>query len=193
MPVVVTAGARAVLDSSRTDEESLGVCFGLFAELDDGRRIDVDPAAYKVDGPRRGAGALWGSITVDPSTLPSLDRTWFARDPLEAATHALEASFTLRPEYLEEFIRSELSDGPPPAQEPPSATALKVRASTAMCRGRISWSPFGTPAWQRRLSRFVACRSAWSSTRICSWNSSADATSSAVNAGRPLVGPVGNS
>jgi hypothetical protein len=105
MPVVVTAGARALLDSSRTDEESLGVCFGLFAELDDGRRIDVDPAAYKVDGPRRGAGALWGSITVDPSTLPSLDRTWFARDPLEAATHALEASFTLRPNLLVELER----------------------------------------------------------------------------------------
>ena len=109
---VMTVGARAFLEPSRTDNEFLGVCFELFAELADGRRINVDPAAYRVHGPRRGAGALWGEVSVDPSTLPSLDRGLYARDPLEAATQALEANFSLRAEDLEAFVRSELSLGP---------------------------------------------------------------------------------
>ena len=76
------------------------------------RAINVDSAAYTACGPRRGIGALWGEISVDALTLPNLDRELFARDPLEAATQALEASFSLRADHLEEFVRSELSVGP---------------------------------------------------------------------------------
>jgi hypothetical protein len=111
MSSVVTVGARAFLDSNRTDDEFLGVCVGLFAELADGRRINIDPAAYTIHGPRRGVGALWGEISIDPLTLPRLDRELFARDPLEAATRALEASFSLQAEHLEEYVRNELSVG----------------------------------------------------------------------------------
>jgi hypothetical protein len=112
MDAVVTVGARTLLDPTRTDDAFLGVCIGLFAELEDGGRIDTDPAAYRADGPRRGVGALWGYITVDASTLPTFDGTLFARDPLEASTRAIETSFSLRAEHLEAFIRGELHGYP---------------------------------------------------------------------------------
>jgi hypothetical protein len=47
---VAVVGARLFLDPGRTDFEFLGVRVSLFAELDDGRRVVVDPAAYRVDG-----------------------------------------------------------------------------------------------------------------------------------------------
>jgi hypothetical protein len=115
MSSVVLVGARLSLDPNGTDLEFLGVCVGLFAELDDGRRVAADPLAYRVSGPRRGAGALWGSLTVDVRTLPSLDHELFAADPLAAATTALEADLVLRAEQLEQFVRDDCSDLPWPA------------------------------------------------------------------------------
>jgi hypothetical protein len=112
MPSVVLVGARLFLDPTWTDLEFLGVRVGLFAELDDGRRVIVDPLACQVSGPRRGAGALWGSLTVDVRTLPSLDQELFAVDPLAAATAALEADFVLRAEHLEQFVRDDWADLP---------------------------------------------------------------------------------
>jgi hypothetical protein len=112
MAMVVSVGARAVLDPSRTDEDSLGIGVGLFAELDDGRRIDVDPGHCRLSGPRRGLGALWGHITVDPRTLATLDRELFERDPLEASTRAIEAEFVLRPVQVEAIVKDEMDDSP---------------------------------------------------------------------------------
>lgn len=112
MPRVARVGARAFLDRNRTDAVFLGIRIGMFAELYDGRRISTDPADYRVEGPRRGAGALWGSLKINVDALPSLDRELYALDPLAAATRALDADFSLEPEQLEQFIRSERSDLP---------------------------------------------------------------------------------
>jgi hypothetical protein len=179
---VVTVGARAFLDSSRTDEEFLGVCLELFAELVDGRRIGVDPAAYRIDGPRRGAGALWGRISVDPLTLPGLDRELFADDPLEAATQALEASFSLRAEHLEELVRSELCGGAAARSQPNddddlTSSSINGESDTP---GRTSSSRSETLTLSRRPPHFATRPSGWSSTRPYSPIWSADTPPSAA-------------
>jgi hypothetical protein len=81
MSRVATIGARLSLDERRTDAAFLAVRIGMFAKLGDGRRVPVDPASHAVGGPRRGAGALWGALTVNVHDLPSLNHELFATDP----------------------------------------------------------------------------------------------------------------
>jgi hypothetical protein len=115
---VVAVGARALLDSKATSDEFLGVRIGLFAVLDDGRRIDVDSSHWSMHGPRRGLGAVWVRYDGDGTELPALDRALYARDPNEAITQALQASYRLQPKDIEDDVRLRLFEGGFPIASP---------------------------------------------------------------------------
>ena len=114
MSAVVSVGARAFLDKDETNAELVAVRVGLFAELDDGRRVDVDPSYVRKRGPRRGLGAVWVQFDGDVAELPGFDAELAARDPYAAEVQALGSSYRLQPKDIEDSVRQQLrQDGPP--------------------------------------------------------------------------------
>jgi hypothetical protein len=116
MPGVVSVGARAFLDKEQTDAEFLAICVGLFAELDDGRRVDVDPSYVRTRRPRRGLGAVWVQFDGDVAELPGFDAELAARDPYQAEVQALESSYRLQRKDIEDSVRRQLLHGGAPVR-----------------------------------------------------------------------------
>jgi len=121
---VVEVVAHVELDHEATNASVLGVRVGLCAELDDGRRVEVDPAYYGIGGPRRSLGAVWVRYEGDGSELPGFDRKLLERDPDDAVTEALITGCRLRLKDIEDHIRLDLFEGGLPAASPEEGGAL---------------------------------------------------------------------
>ena len=121
---VVEVVAHVELDHEATNASVLGVRVGLCAELDDGRRVEVDPAYYGIGGPRRSLGAVWVRYEGDGSELPGFDRKLLERDPDDVVTEALITGCRLRLKDIEDHIRLDLFEGGLPAASPEEGGAL---------------------------------------------------------------------
>lgn len=118
MAAVVRTGARVVLSEQGTTDDHLRVQVGVFAELDDGRTIEVDPARHGCGGPRRSLGAVWVRYEGDGSELPGFDRELYERDPYGATTQALIQGYRLRAKDIEDSVRLDFFEGGIPAAGP---------------------------------------------------------------------------
>lgn len=118
MTEVRSVGATVRLDAAATDSEFLGVLVRLYADLENGERVETHGPGDAISGPRTGLGAVWVRYDGDGSDLPTLDRDLYARDASEAVAQALARSYRLRLKDIEDSIRLELFEGGFPAAPP---------------------------------------------------------------------------